>query len=82
MTDEKPTAVVNPEAQPSCAPAPCSASVVGFPITLQLHARGRDKRTWQLMSKNTRSKTFLPFALWLVETARHVGQNERADRSE
>lgn len=43
---------------------------------LQLHGRGRDKRTWQLMSKNTRSKTFLPFAVWLVETARHVGQNK------
>jgi len=42
---------------------------------LQLHSRGRDKRTWQLMSKTTRSKTFLPFAVWLVTTASHVGQN-------
>jgi hypothetical protein len=40
---------------------------------LRLHPQGGDKRTWQVMSKNMRSRTILPFAEWLIATARRVG---------
>ena len=39
---------------------------------MTLHARGRDKRTQQLMSRNQRSATPLLFATWLIDLARRV----------
>lgn len=40
---------------------------------LRLHGQGGDKRTWQLLSKESRSRTPLPMAQWLVDHARKAG---------
>jgi hypothetical protein len=37
---------------------------------LRLHAPGRDRRRFQVMSKNQRAATCEPFARWLIEAAR------------
>ena len=44
-------------------------------LPFKLHARGYDKRAWQLSNPTARSKTTPAFARWLVETARMVGPN-------
>lgn len=43
-------------------------AAVNFPFRLM--GRGRDKRTWQVMSQTQRAKTHPAFAEWLVEHAR------------